>query len=886
MFPELAVGELFNLVKKGAVNYLGPEYEEDEIINKTNKAIETTLDRFFDEFNTDFGKRSQSFLARQDNIDRLIRRIYLDHQDLKPGDLNPDGDVGIPSASPEALAFVIRVFEEEIKKDRALVKEIETIKRNREIEEINKRTRRIEKNQTQQQASVTDPPPHLLTPLPPRKTDLVGRDEDMTQLHERVNKARPLLLVNGLGGIGKTELCKRFIHEHHSHYSHVAWIDYSHSLKDAMAAALARPGAGLVRVTGSETTAQLFDGVMDRLNNMGNSLLLIVDNIDIENNADPDLDRLLGLPFTVIANSRSILQGFQVMTLDFLSDDACLELFYCHYKGEKDDECAAKIIQLCGCHTLTVELLARTARNAGKPVQWLYDHLMTKGFNLNDVIKDRVHTFWHDTKERKKFFNHLLTIFDLSAVTDEEIAVLTQLSVLPAIYIPMDWVQEWLKLEHNEAVNALVMKGWLRRAKNEIFMHQVIQEVIRHLTEPDATKCKELILSLKWKLSCKPEENPIDKKPFVVFGESLLRHVHDMDEELGALANNLALRYQEFGQLPEALEFQERAIKIYEEVLVEDHPRLATSYNNLSMIYLVQGNLGGALDFQKKTVKIFEKVLEETDPKLATSYNNLSMIYKDQGNLDGALEFQLKDVKISEKVLGENHPDLATSYNNLSMIYQDQGNLDGALEFQKKAIEIVEKVLGKKHPNLAASYNNLSLIYQDQGNHDGALEFQKKALSIREAVLGENHPDLATSYNNLSLIYKAQGKLDEALEFQKKAIEIVEKVLGKYHPNLAASYNNLSLIYQDQGNLDGALEFQQKALNIREAVLGENHPDLATSYNNLSRIYQAQGNLPQARELAEKAVAILKALFPNGHPHLSAAEQNLEIILEDRDFKD
>jgi tetratricopeptide (TPR) repeat protein len=289
---------------------------------------------------------------------------------------------------------------------------------------------------------------------------------------------------------------------------------------------------------------------------------------------------------------------------------------------------------------------------------------MENGFNLNDAIQNKVGTHWHDIKEKKTFFNHLLTIFQLSGVMKEEKNVLINLAVLPAMYIPMEWIREWLKLEHTEAINELVEKGWLQRENNDIFMHQVIQEVIRHHNTPDAGKCKELIVSLGNKLSLKPEENPIDKKPFVVFADSLLRHVHDKDEKLATLANNLALRYQEFGQLPEALEFQE------------------------------------------KTIEIVEKVWGENHPNLATSYNNLSMIYKDMGKLEPALKFQQKALTIREAVLGQNHPDLATSYNNLSLIYKDMRKLEKARELSEKAVAILTHLFPNGHPDLDVMKQN------------------------------------------------------------------------------------------------------------------------------------------------------------------------------------
>jgi hypothetical protein len=294
-------------------------------VNHASEALEKACDRFFETYKKEFGAKSKSFLARVDNIEMLLSRIYLDHKGLEPRDLNPDGDEGVPRASTEALHFIINAFEKEIKKDPLLIREIETIKHYRNTEEMDERLRRIEKLLSEQNASHNTGVPHLLTLLPPRKTDLVGRDEDLKELIKLINTNRPLLLVNGLGGIGKSELCKRFIHEHHNQYGHVAWIDYSHSLMDSITTALAR----LVRAKGNETTEHLFDAIMDRLNNLDHSLLLIIDNI--ENKSDSHLDQLLGLPCRVIVNSRLQLEGFQVMTLDFLSVEACLELFYRYY---------------------------------------------------------------------------------------------------------------------------------------------------------------------------------------------------------------------------------------------------------------------------------------------------------------------------------------------------------------------------------------------------------------------------------------------------------------------------------------------------------------------------------------------------------------------------
>jgi hypothetical protein len=296
-------------------------------------------------------------------------------------------------------------------------------------------------------------------------------------------------------------------------------------------------------------------------------------------------------------------------------------------------------VERCGSHTLSVELLARTAQNAALPIKSLYEKLKTTGFNLNDVIGDKVHTFWHKNKERKRFFNHLLKIFDLSDVTKGELHILTNLSVLPPIYISISDFCEWMELKTKEDINSLVFKGWLKQEGFTIFMHQVIQEVIRYKTSPDAKKCKNLIVSLAVCLKLNPGDNPITKKEYVIFAETLLQHIEKNDKGLATLSNNLSTIYQPMGNLEKALEFQLKALKIREDVSDKNHPDLATSYNNLALIYKDLKDYKSAVQYGEKAVAILQKVFPDGHPNPDAAIRNL----------EGILEYLKREGEKEEK---------------------------------------------------------------------------------------------------------------------------------------------------------------------------------------------------------------------------------------------
>ncbi len=629
----------------------------------------------------------------------------------------------------------------------------------------------------------------LLTSRPTRQVKLVGRDKELKEVAALLKKAKQVVLVNGLGGIGKTELCKRFFYDHEREYHTIAWIDYTGSIKESFSRQISIPG---ISQNPDETLDERFQKIMAYLNSLDEHSLIVIDNID--NTQDEDLRKIFSLRSRVMASSRLKLKGFAHYDLDFLSPGACKELFYNFYKMEQDDGSLEKIIKLAGYHTLTVELLARTAQEAAQKLKAFLLTLQQNGFNLDKAIPERIETLWNYETARRTFFEHILKVFDMSRLTQEEIDVLSNLSLLPALYIDINLLCGWLGLPDKKILNGLVRKGWIKQVGMQVFLHQGTAESIFYRTKPDCSKSKRLITSLANALYYEPGENPLKKVDFLPYAQAVLERLNENDEELARLANHLSLLYQAMGSLDQALAYQLKAIVIWDKVLSADHPSLATSYNNVSLIYRDMGKLDQALDYSLKSLTIREKILSADHPSLATSYNNVALIYKDMGSLDQALAYQLKALEIDEKILSQSHPSLATSYNNVSLIYRDMGQLAQALAFQLKAVEMREKILSHDHPSLAQSYNNVSMIYRDMGRLDRSLEYQLKTVGIFEKILSADHPSLATSYHNLSTIYKALGCSKEALDYAQRAVAILEKLFPAGHPNLTLYRKNLEII--------------------------------------------------------------------------------------------
>lgn len=432
------------------------------------------------------------------------------------------------------------------------------------------------------------------------------------------------MLINGLGGVGKTELCRRYFWESFDRCARLAWIDYLGSLKESFATQF----IGIPAAKG-QTLEERFADVLLELSSLDPGSLLIIDNID--NPEDPALPRLRALPCKVIANSRLSLGGFDACPLGFLSPEKCRELFLRHYQGKADEQALEKLLQRAGYHTLAVELLAKTAAAAGLSLPALLEKLKQAGFNLGG-INETVSTAWHGETARRRLFQHLEKVFDLSALGEDERHVLANLSVLPPLYLDRGELGEWLKLSSKDPLNSLVEKGWLQAQDGQVFCHQVIQEVARAKLQPRLETCRSLIKALAAKLYRQPQETPLQKAKYMEPGQSILDCFPDEHPDLAILANNLAALYADFAQYTRAEPLYRRALKIWEKALGKDHPNVASALNNLAGLLSAQGNYAQADPLYRRAMEIDEKALDKNHPAVATRLNNLAELLRARVN--------------------------------------------------------------------------------------------------------------------------------------------------------------------------------------------------------------------------------------------------------------
>jgi Flp pilus assembly protein TadD len=763
-------------------------------------------------------------------------------------------------------------------------------------------------------------PPHLLT-LPPFIPEVfIGRENDLKALKDKLFKENNLLLlVNGEGGVGKTSLASQYFHTYQDQYAHVAWVLSQKSIALAMMELAAPLG---VQFEDAQPLAARLDQLLTAMARLTKPCLLVIDNAnELEDLAQnyQNLRRCANFHLLLTTRITKFQQAARYQ-IEGLPEAEALALFKTYYPRHQESEDAlfGQIHTAVGGNTLVVELLAKNLAllNALKTNYRLPDlltDLQSKGLlalsKSGEVGVDYQSKGGGMRQEKPEAI--IEAMYDLSGLTEQEAALLSNFAVLPAERIPYDTLETLLPAMEalDQHLLSLSQKGWIGydETARSFKCSPVVQEIARKKNPDLLNDCLPLIHSIVEKLHYEGthltgstyEEAAV----YARYAETITSTLKEPNNALAILCERAGTYHQITGHLEEALQFFEQYNQLKKE-LYEAYPNnvsfkngLAISYSKLGSTHTALGHLDQALQFFEQFSDLVKELYEAYPNNvsfkngLAISYNYLGNTYSALGHLDQALQFfeQFSDLM---KELYEAYPNnvefknnLAVSYEKLGETHTALGHLEEALEYYEKDLQLT-KELYEAYPNnvsfkngLAISYEKLGSTHTELGHLDQALQFFEQRSQLGKELY-EAYPNkvefkngLAISYSKLGETHTALGHLDQALQFFEQYNQL-EKELYEAYPNNVEFKNNLAFSYEKLGETHTALGHLEEALQFFEQFsdlmkeLYEAYPNnvsfkngLAISYEKLGETHTALGHLDQALQFFEQRSQLGKELY-------------------------
>ena len=325
-----------------------------------------------------------------------------------------------------------------------------------------------------------------------------------------------------------------------------------------------------------------------------------------------------------------------------------------------------------------------------------------------------------------------------------------------------------------------------------------------------------------------------------------------------------------------------QALTLYERHLRTDTLDAAQVMNSLALLHAELAHYQQAKELHLHALELREQELDAEHPKTAESLHNLAMLYGDQGRYRQAENLYLRVLALEERSKGPEHPDVAKTLNNLALMYFYQKRYAEAKTAYQRALAIYEHTLSADDPDQIHPIDGLGSLAEQQGNFEQAEQFYQRALALSRKTWGEKHPETAHCINKLAGIAELRGDYQQAEERYQQALGIGEQALGSDHPDVALFLNNLAFLATRQEQYQKAEPLYQRALSIYERSQQSQHPDMALFLNNLARFYRNIHNEERAEALLRRALAIQKEFLDPTDPDITLSLNNLADVLIDQ----
>ena len=314
--------------------------------------------------------------------------------------------------------------------------------------------------------------------------NLVGRERQLNAIAGHLQQHN-LLLLQGIGGIGKTTLAKAYISQAHLQYDHIAYVEIVGSIAASMVSQLGNsPDVGGEIDPALDPEAK-FISLIDILRHIP-KLLLVLDNANDADELGQRKRQLTSLNATVLITGRARPQSFvqerNMHEIKALTPDEALRLFSNHYTSaltEFDRVLVERMLQGAFYHPKLVEVIAKSAQaNAFLNLEELNQlvgkkHYQDQEINYPIEIDDQT----------KKIYRVLLDLFDTKHLSKAAQQVLRYFAILPTVDIPVQDLATLLQAKSTKerqallkSLNGLVHTGWLEALDNRSFsMHGLVQ---------------------------------------------------------------------------------------------------------------------------------------------------------------------------------------------------------------------------------------------------------------------------------------------------------------------------------------------------------------------------------------------------------------------------
>ena len=560
--------------------------------------------------------------------------------------------------------------------------------------------------------------------LPARSPVFTGRAEQLTALNAHLAPGRPVAVVavQGLGGIGKTQLVLEYAYRHLTDLGIVWWIRAESPL--TITADLAALALRLGLPVDADQEAMVA-AVVATLRTRPDWLLIF-------DNASRPEDLAAALPGgagRAVITSRWQTWGdlAHPLSLDVPPRTEAIA-FLLARTGQIDKVAADRLAELVGDLPLALaQLAAYLSRNQLSLAQGveLYQQAEQRLLEAGPPVgyPQPVATTWqlHIDRFTREAPATVALLRLCSFLNPDAIPIELLLNADPALLPDELAAVARDPLTRVETVGMLAQTSLLTRLDDgNVRLHRLVGAVTRHRLGSEqaaiwAGRTVRLIEAIFPDQPQEPAAWPVANL-LSPHGQTATAHAEPLQTELtcaARLLTRIGHYLTDRAELDAALRLYERAQLITEQVYGSNHAEVASILGHRGIVLRRLGDAETARELHERALTITEHVYGPNHPKVAHALDNLGIVLGELRNAEAARELHERALTITEHVYGPDHPEVATTLTNLGIALGELGEIEAAQARLERALGIVRAAWGDGHP-LTRQIIQLSQVVSSQ----------------------------------------------------------------------------------------------------------------------------------------------------------------------------
>lgn len=635
--------------------------------------------------------------------------------------------------------------------------------------------------------------PHTVAP----RSMFVGRENELAEIAALLEE-HPVLFLQGMGGIGKSEIARGYAKQYADRYDMVLFVGYKSNLlelitsDDIQVENLRRgPASG----ENAESPEAFFMRKLNVIRSLSSSrTLLIIDNFDVED--DPLLEELVKGPYHLLITTRNEHLDYPYYPINKIQDFEKVRKIFTTAFGRpivaKDQPIVTEILELVDCHTITVELIGKQMRASMVPPAKMLDMLKKTGTNTS--LKESI---TGKSTQKLTSFDYIKELFKISSLSEEEQQIMKYMCLVPYTGVDIYLFKEWANLDTIDDINSLLGKSWLMLNEETYFlmMHPIICDVVKAEFSPTPASCKDFIFNIYhtvqpfWWMTFEERET---LAPYVIH---LLTHYpapsKDLIQPYGSFCN--------CAWICSRFNVSIKATHVYHETILKEFgPNTLEAGNAATWLAGAYHNSGDDISAEPYYLEGMNHriaVLGDDQVDVAISLSKLGRCAYKRRDFETAKSYLDRAMKIWDHHIDNcSNPDekntlifrSGDTVVEVERMYMEMEQYEKALEYCHMSYDRFLHKDGSIITNHEYCMVDLGICHSHLGQYDEAEKHLNQALELNINLNGEASVQTVRTKEAIADLYRLKGNTEEAAKRYLDLEMALERDFGETNPQVIA----------------------------------------------------------------------------------------------------